>query len=340
MKTRLVFALVVVLSVLVTTACAGAAPAAPTATATPLPPSPTPAATETPLPPTATPAPPTATSTPIPPTTTPTEPPQPTATPTPSGLPPEPRPVKFQTTDGQATLDGLHYPAAAKGAPVVVLMHWVRSDQSDWAEVAYWLQNRGLGGKSPNPGKLPWLDPSWFPPVPKGQSLNVFTFTFRGCEAGGCKQLNQRSWWIDANSAMKAASGLEEVDLHKIVAAGASIGADGAADGCFWLNVAPRNIAGEGYCPGAFSLSPGGYLTVPYADAVKQLQAGRPIPPVWCLYAEQDGEASSACQSASGGAYRAIAFPGNPHGMALIAPELEPNTLQLMLDWLKLSLKL
>jgi hypothetical protein len=44
--------------------------------------------------------------------------------------------------------------------------------------------------------------------------------------------------------------------------------------------------------------------------------------------------------SPSGGAYRAIAFPGNPHGMALISPKVEPNTLQLMLDWLKLSLGL
>jgi len=268
-----------------------------------------------------------------------TEPPKSTAG-TPSDLPPEPRPIKFQTTDGQATLDGLHYPAATKGAPVVVLMHWGNSDQAAWAEIATWLQNRGLGGKSPNPDNLSWLDPSWFPPVPKGQSLNVFTFTFRGCDASGCKQDTPRSWWIDANSAMKAASGLEGVDLHKIVAAGASLGADGAADGCFWLNVAPRNIAGEGYCPGAFSLSPGGYLGVPYAEAVKQLQARQPPPPAWCLYARLDSPAALACQSASGGAYRAIAFAGTgvPHGMALITPKVEPAALQLMLDWLKASL--
>ena len=315
----------------------------------PPPPTPTPQPTATAVPPTATPVPPTATPTRVPPTATATPVP-PTATPTrvppsptPAGLPPEPRPIKFKTTDGQATLDGLHYPAAAKGAPVVVLMHWAGSDQYDWAEVAFWLQNRGLGGKSPNPKKFPWLDPSWFPPVPKGQSLNVFTFTFRGCDASGCKQFGGREWWIDANSAMKQAGELEGVEPGKIAAIGASIGADGAPDGCFWLNAAPGDIAGKGRCLGALALSPGNYLTVQYADAVKALQAESPPKPAWCLFGEQDRGSAPTCRAASGSAYRAIEYPGDLHGMFLIAPGVKPKgadagTLQLILDFLKLTL--
>ncbi len=317
--------------------------ATPTPTPTPIPPSPTPIPpSPTPVPPTATPTPipPTATPTPIPPTATPTKVPTPIPSPTPAGLPPEPRALKFQTTDGQATLDGTFYPAASRNAPVIVLMHWGGGNQTDWVELAFWLQNRGLGGKTPNPQNYSWLDSSWFPKVPAGQSLNVLTFTFRGCESGNCRTFVPRNGWIDANSAMKHAATLEGVNPQRIVAAGASIGADGAVDGCFWLNGAPKDIAGNGKCLGALALSPGSYLTVPFAEAVKPLQAEQPPKPVWCLYADADRESNPACKSASGAAYRPIQFPGNSHGMILIAPKIEPKTLELMLDWLKTSLGL
>jgi len=295
-------------TLLMAAACGQGAPPTPTA----------PAATSAPT------AAPTATPTPAP-TLTPTSPP--------AGLPPEPRPIKFKASDGRE-LQGLYYPAAAPSAPVVVLMHWAPSDQSDWPEIAFWLQNRGLGGKTPNPRKEPWLDPSWFPPMLKGQSLAVFTFTFRDCE-GGCK-FDRSGWLLDAQAAIKTASELEAVDPQRIVAAGASIGADGGPDGCFWLNAQK----GKGRCLGAFSLSPGSYLTVPYADAIKKLEAEQPPKPVWCLYGEGDSESSRACKSASGGVYRAISYTGKAHGMALISPKIEPNTMQLFLDWLKLSLGL
>ncbi len=303
----------------------------PTPTPTPIPPSPTPQPTATRVAPTAIP---TATPSAIP-TATPTR--APTATPTPSGLPPQPRALKFQTTDGAATLDGTFYPAANKGAPVIVLMHWAGGDQSDWIEIAFWLQNRGLGGKTPNPRNYAWLDSSWFPPMLKGQSLNVLAFSFRGCDATGCKGGSPREWWIDANSAMKAATELEGVDPNRIAAIGASIGADGAVDGCFWLNAAPKTLVPNGKCLGAMSLSPGSYLTVPYAQAVKPLQDEQPAKPVWCLYGEQDRGSAPACKAASGSAYRAISY-GNvaTHGMQLIAPKIQPDTMQLILDFLKL----
>ena len=85
----------------------------------------------------------------VPPTVAPTEPPA-TEEPGPVSLPPEPQNIHFQAADGQA-LEGIYYPALANPAPLVVLMHWAPGDQYDWVEIAYWLQNRGLGGQSANP---------------------------------------------------------------------------------------------------------------------------------------------------------------------------------------------
>jgi hypothetical protein len=213
-------------------------------------------------------------------------------------------------------------------------MHWAPGDQGDWVEIAYWLQNRGLGGQTPNPGNVPWLDPSWFPETLEGQSFAIFTFTVRGCE-GGCSSFDPDGWLLDAQAAMKAAQGLDGVDPQQMVAMGASIGADGAPDGCFWLNTESENS-----CLGALSLSPGSYLTVPYADAVDTLGAEQPPKPDWCLFAVQDTESAQACQSASGDHYRMEQYGGSPHGMMLIGPDIEPNVLLLILEFLTLSLGL
>lgn len=304
-------------------------PVPPTATSVP----PTPVPTATRVPPTATPIPPTAT--PVPPTATAIKPPSPSPAP---ALPAEPRALKFKASDG-TELGGLYYPAATKPAPMIVLMHWAGGDQYDWAEVAYWLQNRGLKGKTPNPKKSPWRDPSWFPAMLSGKSFGVFTFTYRGCTPDGCLKMDSKGWLLDSQAALKTASELDGVDPKKIIAAGASIGADGAAHGCAWLNAQK----GAGVCLGAFPLSPGGYLTLPFAAAALPLQNETPPKPVWCLYGEGDNESASACKSATGKTYRAIAFAGKSHGMSLIDPTIKPkdatvNTLQLMLDWIKTGL--
>ena len=331
---RLVLALSIALLALALNACAAAPTPTPQPTATAVPPTATPVPpTATRVPPSATPVPPTATrtNTPLPPTATftPTRPPPPTAPPTQVALAPEPRPVKFKAADGQ-DLDGLYYPAAVKPAPLVVLMHWGGGDQKDWPEIAFWLQNRGLGGKSAK--TKPWLDPSWFPPMLKGQSFAVFTFNFR-CFDPKCSKVPSNGWLLDAQAAMKTASELEGVDPLRIASIGGSIGADGAPDGCFWLNAQ----GAKAKCLGALSLSPGSYLGVPYADAVKTLQGEQPPKPLWCLFAEQDTPAARACQSGSGSAYRMINFPGNLHAMMLIQPQVQPSALQLILDWLKLT---
>lgn len=262
----------------------------------------------------------------------PTETPLPTEPPGLEPLPPEPQEVEFQAADGQ-TLLGTYYPAATNPAPMIVLMHWAPGDGGNWIEIAYWLQNRGLGGQT-DPAAT-WLDPSWFPPIPsewEEQSFGVFTFTFRGCE-GGCSSFEPDGWLLDAQAAMETARGLEGVDQQRMVAVGASIGADGGPDGCFWLNQQYENS-----CLGGFSASPGSYLTVDYADAVDELGAEQPPKSAWCLFAEGDTDSAAACQSASGDHYRMVQYDGSLHGMMLIDPNVEPNVLLLLLEFIELSM--
>ncbi len=326
MEKRILLALMFALVVM---GCASPTPVTPTSTpvlptATRVPP------TATPVPPTATPVPPTATVTPVPPTATATKPP--TATPIPP-LPAAPKSIKFKTADG-AELDGLYFPAAVNPAPIIVLMHWAGGTQVEWFEIAYWLQNRGLGGKSPNPKNVPWLNSTWFPAMLKDKSFAVFTFNYR--PAFRPNELRE-----DSFAAMKTASELEGVDSKQVLSAGASIGADGAAHGCAWLNAQK----GKGLCLGAMPFSPGGYAGAPYPAAVTPLQAEQPPKPVWCLAAEGDSHSFTTCNSAQGAAHRQVIYAGNKHGMTLIDPNVKPkdvdaNTLQLMLDWVKLSLNI
>jgi len=291
----------ILLAALVLAACN---PPAPTATPTPLP-SATPPPVVTPVLPALTPVP-------------------PTATPTPAGpqpLPASPQQVEFQAEDGQA-LVGTYYPAAVNPAPVVVLMHWAPGDERDWAAIARWLQNRGLPLPVDTPQGQPWLDPSWFPSMPHYLSFAVFTFTFRGCE-GGCQRFTRDAWLLDARAAVQTARELEGVDPERLVTIGASIGADGAVDAC------------DAGCLGAFSLSPGAYLNVPYDEAVAAMEALEPPRPAWCLAGEMDSASASACRSASGTRYRATIYSGAEHGMLLIQPEMDPNPMALILEFLR-----
>ena len=271
-----------------------------------------------PPPPTDTPEP-----TPEPPTATP----EPTAVPTLEPLAADPQEIEFQAADGFA-LKGRYYPAAVNPAPMIVLHHWAPGDMEDWNEIAFWFQNRGLSGTSPNVGAEPWLDPTWFPPMLEDRSFGVFSFTFRKCE-NGCSSFEPAGWLMDAQAAMETAYSLEGVDQLQIIAMGASIGADGAPDGCFWLN-----DLYPGSCLGALSLSPGSYLTIDYAEAVTAVDEDGY--PVWCFYATGDGESSRTCKSATGDFYQMYEWPGSDHGMMLIRPEIDPSAIQLMLDFVEM----
>jgi len=246
--------------------------------------------------------------------------------------PPEPQVIEFESEDGFA-LRGMYYPAAVNPAPIIVLMHWWPGDQTDWIEIAYWLQNRGLGGNNTN-NAIPYLDPSWFPEIMSDRSFAVFTFNFRNCE-NGCQKPEYAGWLMDAQAAMRTIRELEGIDPTRIVAIGASIGADGAADACFWYN----DLYDLG-CLGALSLSPGSYLTVSYVDTVATLESQTPAKPAWCFYGVSDTESSITCQSTTGEHYQTFEWEGSPHGMELIDPAIEPDAMALLLEFLDLTFEL
>lgn len=240
-------------------------------------------------------------------------------------LPPEPQLIPFLAADGFEHT-GTYYPGTKNPGPLVILMHWAGGDETDWAAIAPWLQNRGLPGpENPAPERT-WLDSSWFPELGSQTSFGVFTFTFRYCE-GGCTQFDVEGWLQDAYGAMEMARQLPGVDPQQIVLIGASVGADGAVDACM-----------DG-CQGALSLSPGSYLGVDYAEAVtaaEELGA-----PVWCLAAEDDVPSFAACSNAEGDLYRPIFHPGADHGMSLIKPDtFDPDTMEVILEFLDLTLGL
>jgi hypothetical protein len=128
---------------------------------------------------------------------------------------------------------------------------------------------------------------------------------------------------------METARGLAGVDPARVAAIGSSIGADGAPDGCAWLNELY-----PGSCQGVLSLSPGGYLGIPYADIVGKLGENVPATPTWCL---ADGNEIVMCEmaeSAGNTAFQSFEIPGGSHGNHLLSPDLEPLPMQLILDFL------
>ena len=244
-----------------------------------------------------------------------------------AALPAEPQVVVFQATDGVPN-EGIFFPAAKMGAPMVVLMHWAPGFACDWAAIAPWLQNRGVIWDCASKNGGPWLQPKWFPPLPEGASYNVFVFSFRGCGQDGCGKFDPFGWQADAFGAMTAAAALEGVDPTRVVSIGASIGADGALDGCVYLNDQQGAT-----CQGALSLSPGSYLDLPYNDMVGALEED--AKPAWCLYSPEDAEAAVTCEAAEGEHYRKLSYPMVGHGMVLLMPGLD--TMQQLLDFLALT---
>ncbi len=250
--------------------------------------------------------------------------------------------IQFTAEDGQE-LVGHYFAAASNPAPTVILMHWAGGDQRDWLAIGPWLQNRqeelaesegwemavGLDCAAQRTG--PWLDPTWFPPMPDDVSFNVFFFDFRGfCESqpinGSTDDLV-----LDAKAAFAEVSLMDTTDPNRIVAIGASIGADGAPDGCLLHNQESDT------CLGAFSLSPGSYLDMPYTDVVRDLDGSGvpPAVPVWCLAAEGDVDSFGTCESVSGDLYQKFIYSNDDHGMMLIKPETDPNPLVLIQDFLE-----
>lgn len=277
----------------------------------------------------------------VPPTNLPAATEAPTPVPDAAGQPPEAQVVSFTAGDGEE-LTGTFYPAAAAGAPVIVLMHWAPGYQEEWTEMAFWLQNRGLTGNTPNPKGYRIYDPSTFPAMLDGMSFNIFTFNFRDCsmEQDGCAGWHPDGWLLDSQAGMLKASQMEGVDATRVVAIGSSIGADGAMDGCAWLN----QQGGEAHCPGAMALSPGDYLNLPFRETVAEFEAADPVVVGWCVYGVVDELSAYTCKGAAEDTYtqyRLVEYPGNGHGTSFFfVNEYTPDPMVMVLDFLKLALGL
>jgi hypothetical protein len=274
----------------------------------------------------------------IPASATPTSTVKPSATPSPTPsqtptatpvvvLPPQPIEIQFKAADGQE-LTGLYFPAEENPAPIIVLMNWTLGNQSEWEEVAYWLQDRGLLTRNQN-SRESWKSSIWYPEQILARPLGVFTFNFRDCEGeDGCQAYLPAEWLMDAQAALKTASQLESADPDRIMAAGASIGADGAVDSCAWLNTTDL-----GTCLGAFAFSPSSLLTIDFRTTTESLLAQEKPAVVYCLYGLRDIASLETCGSYSN--IRTVDYGYTyDYGLELILVERKPDPLNLLQEFI------
>lgn len=227
--------------------------------------------------------------------------------------PPPSQVINFTAGD-DTQLIGTYFPGLVDPAPAIILIHQFGSNRQTWERngLAFWLQD-----PRNNQSDI-------WPQMPDDTSFAVFSFDFRGHgESAGNTQGERSDFLMDAKAAFETVKELPGVDPAQIVLLGASIGADAAIDVC---------IQG---CLGAFSLSPGGYLDVPYAEVVEEL--GDDKKPAWCLAAEDDPFSAETCNSASGESYFSIIYPHGGHGEALIKPGMDPDIGQAVADFLTLA---
>lgn len=240
------------------------------------------------------------------------------------------QPAEIRTADGRV-LEGFFYPSKVADAPAIVLMHWAPGSMDDWDAIALWLQNQPGDSNAPQSGTDPYHDLSWFPEMPAEVSFAVLIFNFGdygSSQYGGSRE----SLVEDARAALQYAASLPGTNAHQVSAIGASIGADGVADGCYLFNDAGE----KGTCVGVLSFSPGNYLTreFSYGQAVEMINLSGY--PVWCLAAEGDGESPDLCQAIPGASNQSFIFPGRAHGMDLIDPDLLPASPAVGLNGLEL----
>lgn len=235
--------------------------------------------------------------------------------------------VTFTAEDGRE-LVGYFYPAWKPNAPIVVLMHEYGNRQSTWDESAIipWMQN--WGAQDPTGQEYVYAG-GRLPNMPNDLSFAVLTFDFRGHGESLpnllMADLNQNAplFLMDARAAYAFAQTLPGVDPSRVIGIGASIGADAVVDAC-----------GE-ICSGAFSVSPGNWLNVKYAEAAHSILArGRPVR---CMYAVNDGPSPATCWSlAPSDLYLIFSYPGIKHGMTFFVPrKMEAGFGQNLLEFLQ-----
>lgn len=207
----------------------------------------------------------------------------------------EPETVAFTSVDG-TNLVGTFYPAAGDDVPVVVLMHMLNSERTAWEDFALQLYAEG--------------------------AYAVLAFDFRG--HGDSEGNFDRPLAIeDAKAAVAFAQTLDGVAQEQVILIGASIGSDAAVDACI-----------EG-CIAAASLSPGGWLGVPYAEALSLI----PEKPVLCLASAADGSTVETCETGEGLGlldYQVQVYQGRAHGTSMLDIDDQfPTPIDTLMGWLE-----
>lgn len=259
----------------------------------------------------------------------PAEEPTPTEEPTPEPvlepLPADPIEQTITTEDG-LKLVGTYFPASVNPAPIVVMMHWAPGSQEDWfaegfdwPQLALILQNRQDELASVGVLASPVMQD-------RGDiSYGVLTFDFRSFGNSPDGDAREKGY-LDALAAVAHAKNLEGADPNAIMTIGASIGADGALDGCI------LNGLKDPACLAVISLSPGGYIGKDYPEQVS-LAGDLPIA---CFATEGDvysAEACSAGEEVGAPNYQSTIYTGNEHGMDMFGLGQEPDLLTFILDF-------
>jgi dienelactone hydrolase len=247
-----------------------------------------------------------------------------------SPMPAVPQTFTITTPDGK-TLVGDYYPSEKRNAPVVVLMHWSRSDRHGWDVIAPWLQSRGT---MKTLGVQTWLQEDWFPE--NGTDFAVITFDYRTFGDSEVGLESPSDWQVDSLAILEYAARLPDIDPTRIVTVGASIGGDGAIDSCLAFN--KKYEDNEAKCIGAFSLSPGSYLEMDYKWAVEEV-ADQDIK-VMCVAGELEGYSAATCEQAMSeqvdNYYDYYLIPNmTSHGLEIFDPILEEDAAQLLLGFVE-----
>jgi dienelactone hydrolase len=208
--------------------------------------------------------------------------------------------VTFSTEDG-TSIAALYYPPVSGPAPGVLLLHQRGASKEDWGPLVDRLR-----------ADRPDL------------ALMAIDFPGHG-ESGG--SYSPEATLAAARAALAEFRGYDAVDGDRVVIVGASIGSDAAVDEC-----------GEG-CIGAVSVSPGGWLGIPYTEALGALREAGDRP-VLCIAAENDSPSPETCregESAGLSDYRVHLYEGGVHGNGLFFEENlspEPPIIDLVVTWL------
>jgi predicted esterase len=214
---------------------------------------------------------------------------------------PEAQRIEFTMGDG-TVLVGTYFAPTAGPAPTLLMLHRMGLDKDSWLPLIERLRVAGQPGYA------------------------IFAIDLPGHgESGGA--WSERGTLDATTAAVEKLADLRGADPARVLIIGASIGADAAVDVCPQV-----------HCLGAISLSPGGFLNIPYADGLTGMKNGGDQP-VLCLAGESDMPSADACTAGEEvglSDYTAKIYLDGAHGTEMLtAADLDPPAIDLIIEWLK-----